>query len=85
VAFYALKPGGEGEHRHLQARKQYVFRAAIWSSTRRPERSHFERLAGMLADSAEAASTPTSKQSGVRKRLALFFKFFEGCTQRVKD
>jgi len=84
VAVYALKPSEEGERRHLQARKQYVFRAAIWSSTRRPERSHFERLAGILAGNAEAASTP-KKKGGIRKRLAIFFKAFEGCMQRVKD
>jgi len=85
ATFYALKPSKEGEHRHLENRKEYIFRAAIWSSTRRPERSHFERLAGTLACNAEAASTEQKKKTGVRKRLAVFWKALEGCTQRMKE
>jgi len=84
VSVYALKSSEAGEHRHLQSRKQYIFRAAIWSSTRRPERKHFERLAGILAGNVEDTSAP-KKQGHIRKRLAIFFKVFEGCTQRVKD
>lgn len=45
-ALYALAPGEQGERRHLQSRKRYYFRAAIWSSLHRPERSRIEALTG---------------------------------------
>merc|ERR1712060_282632 len=35
---------GKEETRHLQSRKKYYFRAAIWSSDRRPDRERFERV-----------------------------------------
>lgn len=53
--------------RHLVSRKQYYFKAAIWSSLRRPARSRFEALTG--ATLSEEASVATVEQSQKKKTL----------------
>merc|ERR1719410_2493075 len=35
AVIYALKPSQNGDSRHLTVRRDYVFRTAVWSSTRR--------------------------------------------------
>lgn len=48
AVLYNLRPDPEDKARgrHVQSRKQYFFRAALWSSMRRPEKKRFEALTG---------------------------------------
>jgi len=46
---YTLAPNSDGEDkdiRHINSRKQYYFKAAVWSSLHRPEKHKFDMLTG---------------------------------------
>jgi len=68
-ALYSLMPGKDGEKRHLQSRKQYHFRGAIWSSEHRPDQHILERLVPdcltMFQDAIEDAIVPRIKAQTV--------------------
>lgn len=88
VALYSLKPNPNrksGEHRHVQSRKNYYWRAAVWSSSFRPERSCFERLAGVNSNGTNNAGPLLKKKGGLRRRIGGLFKMFDACTMRTKD
>jgi hypothetical protein len=53
---YTLRPGRDGETRHLASRKDVYFRASIWSSSKRPERKRFEELTGTSLASLHPSS-----------------------------
>merc|ERR1711990_484672 len=44
LVLYSLEPrsDGQADDRHVQSRKKFFFRGAVWSSLRRPERARFE-------------------------------------------
>jgi len=76
IVFYGLEPD-EKEPRHLESRKTYYFRANLWSSLRRPDRTLMEALTGLtLSDSAGAQASPRRKHgiSGMIQRVNTFWK-----------
>jgi len=60
IVFYTLRPPStKGDNRHLQSRKNYYFRFALWSSEKRPSASKMRELipsANMVASLAAAAA-----------------------------
>merc|ERR1719203_590032 len=49
LVLYSLEPpadGGQADERHVQSRKKFYFRGAVWSSQKRPDRARFEALTG---------------------------------------
>lgn len=74
VVIYGMEPrsGSEAddskEKRHLQSRKSYYFRAMLWSSCRRPERSRFEALTGMV-DHGVSSSLPSPRTDRTPRRM----------------
>lgn len=71
AVLYALRPSGDSrEGRHLVSRKQYLFRAAIWSSNRRPCRERFESLTGAkMACEGGGALAPCTRDQKLRRKL----------------
>jgi hypothetical protein len=86
AVLYNLRPDPQDEAggRHVKSRKQYYFRAAVWSSERRPEKHRFAALTG-CTDTPEPVLEPPKKKS-IRRRLTGFFmKSFNCCTSRTLD
>lgn len=93
VAMYSLMKPGDGEdNRHVQSRKRYCWRAALWTSTRRPERKRFEELIG-----AEPGKSPLvhvhdiecQPATGLQRQISSFIdetiESFSGfCTARPR-
>lgn len=88
VALYSLMKSGDGEDsRHVQSRKRYCWRAALWTSTRRPERERFEQLIG-----AEPGKSPLvhlrdieRQPTGFQRQLSSFImENMECCTARPR-
>jgi len=84
AVLYYLMPGPEGEKRHVNSRKRNLFRAALWSSSKRPERRVFERLTGAKDVSPLEPAAPMKKKS-LRRRIARFFEGFQACTLRTPE
>jgi len=83
AVLYSLTPGPEGEKRHVQSRKRNFFRAALWSSTRRPDRAIFERLVGADSKDAPPSGPALKPKKSLRRRIARFLQSFETCTLRT--
>lgn len=53
VVFYSLARADEsGEKRHVSSRKAYLFKAAVWSSCKRPPFERMQELAGLSLESS---------------------------------
>eukprot|EP00444_Apocalathium_aciculiferum_P017778 CAMPEP_0183466244 /NCGR_PEP_ID=MMETSP0370-20130417/148651_1 /TAXON_ID=268820 /ORGANISM="Peridinium aciculiferum, Strain PAER-2" /LENGTH=387 /DNA_ID=CAMNT_0025658507 /DNA_START=1 /DNA_END=1164 /DNA_ORIENTATION=- len=66
---YDLAPSEKGEKRHLHSRKRYYFRAAIWSSLRRPRWERMQALTGgALQKPPETASAGKASKRGLASR-----------------
>merc|ERR1712217_675855 len=83
AVLYSLEPtkgGDSNDARHLQSRKKYYFRAAIWSSNRRPDRDKFEKLTGA---SMQSVSSLEPLKKSVRRRVTSYLKkSILSCTAR---
>merc|ERR1712039_762343 len=66
VVLYSLAPSANGEKRHLSSRKTYYFRAAVWSSSWRPQLRRIEALTG----TSEPGEDPTSEVKKKNQELA---------------
>eukprot|EP00931_Biecheleriopsis_adriatica_P038121 TRINITY_DN21867_c0_g1_i2.p1 TRINITY_DN21867_c0_g1~~TRINITY_DN21867_c0_g1_i2.p1 ORF type:complete len:413 (+),score=73.46 TRINITY_DN21867_c0_g1_i2:56-1240(+) len=89
AVLYALRAGeaaadGKEEVRHLASRKDYLFKAACWSSDQRPDRQRFHSLIGSehTESSTDAASNSRRKVSLRKKIEKLLNKPFACCTTR---
>jgi len=70
AVLYTLAPSSDPEEkRHLSSQKQFLFRTAIWTSTRRPQRARFEALTGAnmvpRTESLNGAQQPQARQTGI--------------------
>lgn len=79
-----------GDTKHLTSRKTYFFRAALWSSLRRPPADRIAEMLGTSVDT-ELLSTPAEKEKRtLRKRIGGFLKKFDAnygfsaCTARER-
>jgi len=79
VVLYSLKRDQAGDARHLQPRKTYYFRAALWSSEKRPHRQRIEALTGSAARHVDNAD-PVAKEQTLRRRFTGFMKRMSSCT-----
>lgn len=75
---FGLQPSGK-DKKHMQSRKKYYFRAAIWSSNKRPERRIFEALAGVSADPAAVAGSKSGQRKGVEASTKRSFQDWLAC------
>lgn len=68
--------------RHLQSRKKYYFRAALWTSTHRPQKRRFEAMLGhgrhAGASMFHQAERPKTKD-GIRHRLKRLVQDASAC------
>eukprot|EP00929_Paragymnodinium_shiwhaense_P046763 TRINITY_DN23799_c0_g1_i2.p1 TRINITY_DN23799_c0_g1~~TRINITY_DN23799_c0_g1_i2.p1 ORF type:complete len:440 (+),score=103.34 TRINITY_DN23799_c0_g1_i2:151-1320(+) len=90
AVLYSLKEGSgdDGEKRHLNSRKNYYFRTALWSSKRRPERQRFESLTGAAMSSVDTAGPALKRGSSGRfgrGYLAFFADRLACCVSRTPD
>jgi len=56
LVFYTLRESENGETRHLQSRKNYYFRFALWSSEKRPSANKLRELFPKTAGVTHAAA-----------------------------
>lgn len=79
VVLYGMKQG-EGQQsndkRHLRSKKSYYWRASIWSSGKRPERSRVEALTGLIGEGkAFGLKKPViTEQKSLRRRFTSYLK-----------
>mmetsp|Transcript_92522 Transcript_92522/g.161886 ORF Transcript_92522/g.161886 Transcript_92522/m.161886 type:complete len:168 (+) Transcript_92522:1-504(+) len=73
--------------RHLQSRKHYYFKAAIWSSIKRPEKARFDTLTGAISrwESESSMSPPKKKKSLTRRVQGFFNASLNCCTTRTQS
>lgn len=80
---YSLMPSSDdADSRHLQSRKHYYFRAAVWSSGRRPEKRRFELLTGSSDFSAQLTDASVKKKGIWRRTKGYFTASLSCCTSR---
>lgn len=76
IAMYDLKETGEDEQRHLQSRKRYFMRVALWSENKPPKADSLERRLGGCTDAQapprQEQAAPVRKKSGLLKSLGSF-------------
>eukprot|EP00428_Durinskia_dybowskii_P065123 CAMPEP_0170368818 /NCGR_PEP_ID=MMETSP0117_2-20130122/7655_1 /TAXON_ID=400756 /ORGANISM="Durinskia baltica, Strain CSIRO CS-38" /LENGTH=316 /DNA_ID=CAMNT_0010623501 /DNA_START=9 /DNA_END=955 /DNA_ORIENTATION=+ len=86
VVLYSVKNDPEGkESRHLQSRKTYYFRAAIWSSSVRPSLARIEALTGAAAAGMDAAGFAEAlRPTSFQRRFQGFLKKIS-CTGASRD
>jgi hypothetical protein len=69
--------------RHIASRQKYFFKAAIWSSKRRPDKKRFEALTGSteaVPDVVEVSLAPG--KPGLKRRMKNMVGSFTCCTTR---
>lgn len=74
AVLYGMSPSSDKDGRHLTSRKQYFYRAAVWSSSMRPEKNRFDVLTGTNSLHPLAEGSPSTKvNTGLWRRASGLF------------